>query len=111
MVKCTLWKSVGSDSLGGPSQTPVLVGGVWAQIVSLRGVELAAAQQINAQINVRISVRYQDVRAIFEDGTIVKMYVQHRTAYYDIQAPIARDQRDQWIDLFCVGRDTPPIFS
>lgn len=111
-VKCSLWKNSGVDALGGPNQTPVLAGYAWAWINSLRGMELAAAQQINPQVNARITVRHSDIRAFLVDGSIVKMYLQDGTDYYDIQGPLPRDSRNQWVDLICILRvGQPPIFA
>jgi SPP1 family predicted phage head-tail adaptor len=105
MVKVTIVKSVGGqDSLGGVVQTPTNYAAPWAQIVTLRGQELAAAQQINAQVNTRITVRYAEVKSALEDGTLMKMYVLYRGTYYDIQWPGTPEQRDQWVDLYCVAR-------
>ena len=67
-------KNVTEDALKQQSEVWTDIATVWARIEPLSGREYAAARQINAEISVRITIRYRrgitaDARAVF-DGRI-----------------------------------------
>jgi SPP1 family predicted phage head-tail adaptor len=79
-------KSSDQDSTGQPIETWVDVGTWWVTIEPLRGRELFAAQQVNAETTTRITGHYRsDVTA--------DMRIQYLGVNYNIQSIIDTDLR------------------
>lgn len=67
---------------------------VWAKKEDLSGAELFQAQQINARVTTRFTLRHRsDVDA--------RMQVVCDGAYYHIEAPIDPDGKKERLDLLC----------
>jgi SPP1 family predicted phage head-tail adaptor len=67
-------KTVTEDALKQQSETWVDVTTVWAAIEPLSGREYFAAKQVNAEVSVRITIRYRkgvtpDMRVVFGNRT------------------------------------------
>lgn len=67
---------------------------VWASVVPLSGRELIYAQQISSEINIRVTIRYAATVAV---GHRVK----YGTRYFDINAVIDREMKNEQIELMC----------
>jgi SPP1 family predicted phage head-tail adaptor len=82
------------DGYGQAVKTWAALSTVWAEIVALSGKELANAQQISAEVNYRIRIRY-----------LSTVKAEHRVLFgsriYNVTAPIP-DVNNTYLDLFCV---------
>lgn len=79
----------GSGAIG---QTWSDVAAVWASIEALQGREVFAAQQINAQVSSRITIRYRA-------GIIPKMRMVFGARTFNIEAVIDPDGRRRELQL------------
>lgn len=86
--------TVAADSYGEPIQTWTTYTTVWAAVAPLSGRELIYAQQVSSETNIRITIRYTSAVAV---GHRVK----YGTRYFDINAVIDRDMRNEQIELMC----------
>lgn len=71
------------DEAGQPLEKWVSVAETWASIRTLRGRELSAAQQINAEITSEIIIRYRTgidrtMKAVYGDEEFDFLYVIHK---------------------------------
>lgn len=92
------------DSAGGTSGSFTSAGDIWGWAIALTGRETFREGQYAPEVNYRITVRYQDVKTIYENRTIADYWLQRGNEYFDIQAAITRDQKNQWVDLLCVEK-------
>lgn len=92
------------DSAGGTSGSFSSAGDIWCWALALTGKEAYAGQQFSPSVNYRITVRYQDVSVPLENGSLATYWLQRGSQYFDIQAAITRDQKNQWVDLLCVEK-------
>lgn len=83
-----------ADSYGEPIQTWATYATVWAAVVPLSGRELIYAQQVSSETNIRITIRYTS-------SVAVGHRVKYGTRYFDINAVIDRDMRNEQIELMC----------
>lgn len=70
---------------------------VWAQIEPLNGRELLAAQQVQSQVNTKITIRYQS-------GVTPDMRIQYGSRYFDIQSIMNIEERNRMIEMQCIER-------
>ena len=103
-----LVQSGSQDTLGQPLLSFSLLATMWAWVYALTGREAFAQQQFQPEVSYRVTVRYQDVAAPLATGALVKMWLLYNDGigdhYLDIQATVAVDQRQQWVDLLCLDR-------
>lgn len=71
------------DEAGQPLEAWVPVAETWAAIRTLRGRELSAAQQINAEITTEITIRYRTgidrtMKAMYMEDEFEFLYVIHK---------------------------------
>lgn len=91
------------DGYGGTDKTIATKKTVWAAVEPLRGQKLAEAQQINAKIDTRITMRYNDT--IKPDDTLG--HGEHR---YRVLAIINLQERNIELNLLCerLARENVP---
>ncbi|HZP33965.1 MAG TPA: phage head closure protein [Candidatus Acidoferrales bacterium] len=97
------------DSFGGVSTdqaTETIYARVWANVETLTGRELYAAQQKVSQVTHRITMRYMP-------GIVARMNIGFGTRLFQIQAVENPDERPHVLILLCIERDnsaleTPP---
>lgn len=82
------------DEWGQPKQGWVDVATVWAKIEGLSGRELFAAQQVQAESDHRITIRYRDDIS----PTMRVVEGQHT---YNILTALDKTGRRQWLELTC----------
>lgn len=70
---------------------------VYARVEPLQGKELFAAQQVQAEITTRITIRY----SVAAGGLTPKHQVKFGSRQYDILVPINKDERNREIVLMC----------
>jgi len=87
-------KSVTRNTLGEEVVTWQDVATVWADVQPLSGKEYFDAQQVNAEVTVRIRIRYRT-------GVKPEMRVVFGSRVFDIQAVINVDGRNQELQLMC----------
>lgn len=75
---------------------------VWGRVEPLLGRELVAAQQVHAEVNHRITVRYSSNLAAVGP----KHYIVFDNRTFDIQAVLNLDERDRYLVLLCLERLT-----
>lgn len=68
------------DEVGQPLDEWIPVAETWASIEPLRGRELFAAQQVNAEVTARITIRYRTgidrtMKAIYNDAEFEFLYI------------------------------------
>lgn len=85
----------GQDSYGDQTESWGDTATVWAAIEPLRGKEYYDAQQINAEITIRIRIRYRS-------GVTPVMRVKQGSRIWDIKAVIHPEERKQELELLCV---------
>lgn len=69
----------------------------WASIEPMNGRELLAAQQVQSQVNTRITIRYRD-------GVTPAMRILYKSRYFDIQSIQDIEERNRFLVLQCVER-------
>ena len=82
------------DSHGGVDYAWSTAATRWGSIEPLSGRELFAAQQIEAQVDVRVRLRHYD-------GLEPAMRLKHGTDIYEIRAVVNRDVRDIEQEVLC----------
>lgn len=79
-----------------------LLATVWGRVEPLLGRELVAAQQIHAEVNHRVTVRYSsDLAAVGP-----KHYIVFDSRTFDIQSVLNLDERDRYLVFLCLERLT-----
>lgn len=72
---------------------------LWAEITSLTGRELQAAQAVQAEVTHQIAVRYQ---VLFADPkSVAAMRVLYGSRVFNIHACLNVDERNREINLLC----------
>lgn len=84
----------GAGGQGDPWASPVTVATVWGRIKPLRGRERPHAGRLDARHSHRITIRYR------ADVTTAQR-IRSGARLFDIRAVSNRDERNQWLDLFC----------
>lgn len=75
---------------------------VWARVEPLVGRELLAAQQIHAEVNHKVTVRYSsDLAAVGP-----KHYIVFDSRTFDIQAVLNPEEQNRYLELLCLERLT-----
>jgi len=82
------------DSFGAVIETWNDVATLYASIEPLRGKEFFDAQQVNAEVTIRIRIRYRS-------GVTPNMRVLFGTRTFDIQSVINVDERNREMILMC----------
>lgn len=105
--RVTLQRQVaGVDAAGGVSNTYADVRGLWASIEPLLGREQFAAQQIQADISVRVRVRYASDFVATMRLKFVRSYDSpEQVEYYDIEAVLNVGELRNETLLMCRKRD------
>lgn len=85
------------DEFGEPVNDLVEVCTVWAAIEPLRGREFFAALQENAEVTVRIRIRYRD-------GIDRTMFVEHKGTIYEIMHIIHPELNRKELQFMCKER-------
>lgn len=86
------------DASGGPKEVVTPYGPkIWARAYDLTGREFIAAQQINAEITTKFTVR-------FRSDITTRMRVQWRDRQYDIVAIPEVGSRDDGLDILARAR-------
>lgn len=83
-----------SDDLKTPTVTWQDVATVWAAVEPLSGREYLLAQNVNAELTVRIRIRYRP-------GVTPGMRVLYNGRVFDIQAVIDVEERHRELQLMC----------
>ena len=97
----------GQDGFGQVETSFQAIGTLWAQVAAIqlrKGAEPFVAGQFAPEVYYAITVRYQDVSVLFESGALADCWLTQGSKYFDIQAAISLDQRNQWIILQCVEK-------
>lgn len=93
--RITLQERVASkDSFGAEMETWKDISTVWAMVEPLSGREYFAAQQVNAEVTTKVTIRYiksikPEMRVVFEDRV------------FDILSVICVDERKVEMQLMC----------
>ncbi len=87
-------KSVARDTYGGETVTWADVTTVWAAVEPIAGREYFSAQQLQADVNHRIRIRYYS-------GVTTTMRVKLGTRYFDILSILNLEERDRETHLMC----------
>lgn len=87
-------KTVVRDTYGGETVTWTNTATVWAAVEPLSGREYFSAQQVQAEVNHRIRIRYRA-------GITTTMRVLWGTRVFDILAIINLQERGREIHLMC----------
>lgn len=80
------------DAIGGVIAAPSTFATVWASVEALQGREYLAAQQVNAEVDHRIRIRYLA-------GVTPKMRVAFGARLFDVQAVLNPDGRNRELHL------------
>jgi SPP1 family predicted phage head-tail adaptor len=86
-----------SDGAGGVTQTWVEVATLWGAVEPLRGRELFAAQQIQAEITHKITTRYHE-------GLRPEMIADFNGRIFDVGPPINLAERNRTLEFYAVER-------
>ena len=82
------------DGYGDPVKTWALADAAWAGIEPLKGREFFEAQQVNAELTVRVVLRYRtDVASTWR--------VEHEGHTYEVTAPPLHNRRNDETLLMC----------
>jgi SPP1 family predicted phage head-tail adaptor len=84
----------GLDDYGQPLPPWEDVASVWAAVDPLEGRELWAAQQVNAEISARISIRYRE-------GVTTQMRVAFGDRLYDVLSLVDPEEGHRELQLLC----------
>jgi len=83
-----------TDEYGAITETFASYANVWAEVIPLKGGEKEKAQQITADISVRIRIRYRS-----------DVNIEHRVIFgsriYEINTIVNAEMRDAEIFLYC----------
>jgi len=82
------------DATGGRVDSWATYATVWAAIVPLQGMELIRAQELSADINIRVEIRYN--AAVTPDDRVL-----YGTRQMDINSVINPEERDRNMFLMC----------
>jgi SPP1 family predicted phage head-tail adaptor len=85
------------DGAGGVTQTWQTIATVWGAVEPLRGRELFAAQQIQAEITHKITTRYHE-------GMRPEMVVDFNGRIFDVGPPVNPAERNQSLEFYAVER-------
>lgn len=85
------------DGFGGIVETWETMTTVWASVQNITGREVLAAQQTNAEISHRVTMRYLD-------NVVPTMRLLWGTRILDINAALDADGRGRWLELLCVEK-------
>lgn len=85
------------DEVGQPLDDFIKVGETWAAIEPLRGRELFSAQQANAEVTARVTIRYQT-------GIDRTMEIHYNNAKFEILYIINPEYADTELQLMCRER-------
>lgn len=90
-------RTTARDGYGDALETWGTAATVWAEVVSLSGRELWAAQQAQADVTTRVRIRYRS------DVTVSpRTRIRIGTRVLNVQAAIDVDGRKRLLDLLCV---------
>lgn len=93
--RITIQKYVATrDSFGGEIQTWQDVAKVWASIEPISGKEYFSSQQVNAEVNTRITIRHLEV-------ITPKMRVVFKDRSFDILSVINIKEKKKELHLMC----------
>jgi len=87
-------RSSEQDGYGGQIDTWDDVATVWASVEPLTGRALFAAQELNSEVTIKITMRYRA-------GITYAMRVAYGTRTFDILAPIDPEERHIELHLMC----------
>jgi len=90
-------KSITQNGFGEPVETWSDVATVWASVQPLAGREYFQAQQIKADITLRIRMRYRS-------GIQPAMRLLFESRVFEIQAVIDPDERHRELELLCAEK-------
>lgn len=94
-----IWRApAGRDSFGQPNATPVLVATARAAVEPLRGREYFAAEQVNAEVDTRIRLRYRG--DVLPSDTI-----RHAGEVYDVKGVVNKNMRNHEIEIMAARVD------
>lgn len=82
------------DGAGGYIETWIAVATVWADVYPLKGQELYQAQQVQANLSHRVTIRYRA-------GVEPSMRLQYGTRTLAIEAVIDPEERHRELILMC----------
>lgn len=82
---------------GTVSQSETDLDTVWAEIAPIRGQEFFAAQTVQSNVSVKITIRYYT-------GLSTKHRIRFGTRMYDIRDVINWQERNVFIELMCTER-------
>lgn len=82
------------DGYGGIIETWQDVATVWAAVEPLRGSERYRAQQVQAELSHKVTMRYQA-------GVKPQMRLLHNGRVLNIEAVIDVEERHRWLELLC----------
>jgi SPP1 family predicted phage head-tail adaptor len=85
-----------ADGYGQPIETWSLLAEVWAEVAPLRGRELWAAQQVNAELTTRFRIRYRS-------DVTEKMRIICEGTEYDIES-IAEIGRREGLEIMATAK-------
>lgn len=83
-----------ADTFGEPIKIWATYSTVWAAVNPLSGRELLYAQQVSSESNIRILIRYNTT-------ITVKDRIKYGTRYFDINAIIDKDMKNEQMELMC----------
>lgn len=90
--------AVTTNSHGEEDKTYADIDEVWADIQPLRGKELFAAQQVQAEVDLKVFVRYPETTLAAKDRVLFG------TRTFDILAVINSSERNRHLELLCKER-------
>jgi len=82
------------DGYGGIIETWQDVATVWAAVEPLRGSERYRAQQVQAELSHKVTMRYRA-------GVKPQMRLLHNGRVLNIEAVIDAEERHRWLELLC----------
>lgn len=82
------------DSMGGTIEAWTTFAPAWAAVEPLNGREFFAAEQVNAEVSHRVTMRYTP-------GVKTKMRVNHGGRFLLIEAALNIGERNQELQLMC----------
>lgn len=87
--------TVGRDSIGGVTEVWSPFATRWAEVAPLRGREFFAAEQVNAEVSHRVTLR-------FLPGVVAKMRVNFGGRILTIEAALNIEERNRELQLMCL---------
>jgi len=82
------------DGYGGITETWQDVATVWAAVEPLRGTERYRAQQVQAELSHKVTIRYRP-------GIKPDMRLKYGDRILEIEAVIDVEERHRWLELLC----------